>query len=152
MSQSLIGIIQAGVRYGKVWPCQPELNSVFPENRLILLTLLAQKVMPLFVVLNAVSLYWWHGSSQLPLIIAMSLLLLSIPLQGWYRLGLRAEKQLPPAMRHWYQQILQQLQSQGVAAASISQHTGQVLCYYDLGRLLQQAYRQLDKAFIREML
>lgn len=151
MSESFIGVIQAGVRYGKVWPCQPELNSVFPENRLILLTSWAQKVTPFFVVFNAALLNWWHGSVHLPLIVAMSLMLLSIPLQGWYRLGLRSQKQLPPAIRHWYQQILQQLQLQG-KDTTMKLQSGQVLRYYDLAQLLQQAYRQLDKAFIRETL
>ncbi|MEE2001313.1 terminus macrodomain insulation protein YfbV [Alkalimonas sp. MEB108] len=152
MLQSLMRVIQTGVRYGKVWPCQPELNSVFLENKLILVTSWAQKVTPPFIVLNGALLLWWHGSTHLPLILAMSLLLLSIPLQGWYRLGVRAEKQLPPAMCQWYQQILQQLQLQGVAVTARNPQPGQALRYYDLGQLLQQAYRQLDKAFIRNSL
>lgn len=152
MRQSLFNVIQAGVQYGKIWPRQPELNSMFPENRMILLTLWAQKVLPAFAVLNGVMLYLWHGHAQLPLLVAMSLLLLSMPLQGWYWLGVRSEKRLPPAMRQWYQQILQQLQLQGIAVVAPKQQTEQALRYYDLGQLLQQAYRQLDKTFIRETL
>ncbi|MEN3158386.1 terminus macrodomain insulation protein YfbV [Alkalimonas sp. NCh-2] len=152
MRQSMYTIIRTGMHYSKVWPMQPELNGVFPENRMIRLTQWAQRVLPGIAVLNAVLQYQWHGASQLPLLIAMSLLLLSIPLQGWYWLGVRSRKRLPPAVRQWYQQIMQQMQLQGVAVVPAPQAPEQTLRYYDLGQLLQQAYRQLDKAFIRNSL
>ncbi|MCC5851316.1 MAG: DUF412 family protein [Alkalimonas sp.] len=149
MQSSLRSVIQAGIAYSKVWPQQSDLNSIFPENRIIALTQWAQKIAPPFVVLNAVLLVSWHGGTQLPLVIAMSLLLLSMPLHGWYWLGVRSQKKLPPPTRHWYQQIQQQMQQHGVATALPQK---QALCYHDLGRLLQQAYRQLDRTFIRESL
>lgn len=150
MNQSMYATICAGVSYGQNWPLQPELNGLLPENRIIRMTSWAHKILPAIAVLNGWMQWQWFGVTQLPLLVAMTLLLLSMPIQGWYWLGVRSATKLPPALVSWYQHLVDKLQQNGITVAARSDdHT---LRYRDLGLILQQAYRQLDKAFIRNSL
>lgn len=147
MKQSMYSTISAGMQYGKSWPLQPELNGLFPENRMIRLTTWAQKVFPAIAVLNGWMQWQWFGGTQLPLLIAMTLLLLSMPVQGWYWLGVRSAAKLPPNLVEWHRQLVEKLQQRGCKVVTHSDDPS--LRYRDLALVLQQAYRQLDKAFIR---
>lgn len=147
MKQSLFATIQEGVSYSKNWPLQPELNGMFPENRMIRITSWAQKIVPAVAVLNGWVQWQLFGAAQLPMVVAMTLLLASMPVQGWYWLGVRSATKLPPSLAQWYQQLVDKLQQHGKTVSI--RHDDAALRYRDLGLLLQQAYRQLDKAFIR---
>ncbi|MCH8538651.1 MAG: DUF412 domain-containing protein [Alkalimonas sp.] len=147
MKQSMYSTISAGMQYGKNWPLQPELNGLLPENRMIRITTWAQKILPAIAVLNGWMQWQLFGVAQLPLLMAMTLLLLSMPVQGWYWLGVRSVTKLPPNLVEWHQQLVEKLQQHGSKVATRSDDP--TLRYRDLGLVLQQAYRQLDKAFIR---
>ncbi len=146
MQYPLYATVRAGREYSKQWPEQAELNSVFVESKVILLTSVTARVMPLSALCCAILQFWYLGMAFLPQILAMFLLLVSLPLQGWYWLGVRAATPLPPAIAAWYQQIRQQMQQQGIELAAIKPPG----CYRDLALLLRKAYQQLDKAFVRE--
>ena len=148
MQYPLYTTVVAGREYSKEWPAQAELNSVFIDNKVILLTSLTARIMPLAALGCATLQYWFLGSDHLPQILAMLLLLVSVPLQGWYWLGIRAATPLPPAVAAWYQQIRQQMLQQGVEMSAIKAPG----CYRDLALLLRKAYQQLDKAFVKEWL
>ena len=148
MQYPLYTTVIAGREYSKAWPVQAELNSLFIENKVILLTSLTARVMPIAALSCAALQYWFLGSAHLPQILAMFFLLVSLPLQGWYWLGVRASTPLPPAVAAWYQQIRQKMLQQGVELSQLKA-PGR---YRDLAHLLRAAYQQLDKAFVKEWL
>lgn len=143
---TLFSVLKKGHHYSKQWPAKPELNSLFAENKVILLTRLTSRYLPVLALATAYIQYSLLGSSFLPQIIAMMLFIASIPLQGFYWLGVRANTKLPPAHAAWLKQICDNMQQQGLEIPPFNQPSR----YLDLARVLQQAFRQLDKAFIRE--
>lgn len=145
MQYPLYSTVRAGREYSRQWPTKAELNGLFPENKVIRLTELAFRYIPLLALVVACLQFTLLGETFLPQILAMMLFLASLPFQGWYWLGVRAATPLPPAMISWYKQIRQQMQQHGIVLAPAS-HPYR---YRDLAQLLKQAYQQLDKTFIR---
>lgn len=141
----LISIIGTGVGYSRIWPTKPELNAIFPENKVIFLTNKAARYLPALALITALIQYKLLGAEFLGQILAMMLLLASMPLQGWYWLGVRANTALPPSLINWGTQIREQIQKQGKAEAV----PGIPKSYLDLARLLQHAYQQLDMSVMR---
>lgn len=148
MQYPLYTTVRAGREYGKQWPAKAELNSLFIENKVILLTSVAGRFLPILALVCAVLQYAYLGHAFLPQIFTMTLFLATLPLQGWYWLGVRSATPLPPSIASWYQQIRQKMQQQGVNLAPVKQPG----CYKDLAILLQQAYQQLDRAFVKQWL
>tara|TARA_Y100001963_G_scaffold156736_1_gene251089 strand:+ start:2610 stop:3080 length:471 start_codon:yes stop_codon:yes gene_type:complete len=146
MQYPLYSTLREGREYSKQWPAKAELNSLFIENKVILLTSIAGRFLPLLAIVCAVVQYFYLGKAFLPQILAMMLFVAALPLQGWYWLGVRAATPLPPSIASWYLQIRQKMQQQGISMAPIKQ-PGR---YKDLAILLQQAYQQLDRAFVRQ--
>jgi uncharacterized protein len=146
MQYPLYAMLRAGKEYSKQWPAKAELNSLFIENKVILLTTKAARLLPVLAIVSAAVQYSFLGKPFLPQIIAMMLFVATLPLQGWYWLGVRSVTPLPPAISSWYQQIRQKMQQQGIALAPVKQ-PGR---YKDLAVLLQQAYQQLDRAFVKQ--
>jgi len=138
----------AGREYSKQWPAKAELNSLFVENKVILLTSIAGRFLPLLALVCAGVQYHFLGATFLPQILTMSLFLATLPLQGWYWLGVRAATPLPPSIASWYQQIREKMQQCGISLAPAKQPG----CYKDLAVLLQQAYQQLDRTFVKQWL
>jgi uncharacterized protein len=143
---AMFSTLKAGLQYSRDWPVVPELNALFPENKVIRMTVFAQKALPVVAVSGALVQFNQLGAEQLPLILTMMLFILSMPFQGWYWLGKRSQTELPPALSGWYSDIKQKMQAQGVQIAT-PQHKAR---YADLALLLKQAFRQLDKTFIRD--
>lgn len=146
MQYPLVSTVRSGRKYCQQWPARAELNSLFIENRVVLLASLLTKLMPVLAASCAIIQLWFLGMAFLPQIAAMCLLLLSLPLQLWYWMGIRANTPLPPSLLAWYQQIRQLMHQQGIETAKLNA-PGR---YQDLALLLQKAYQQLDKAFFRE--
>lgn len=146
MQYPLYSTLREGWEYSKQWPAKAELNSLFIENKVILLTSIAGRFLPMLAVMCAVVQYAYLGSTFLPQILAMMLFVAAIPLQGWYWLGVRSATPLPPSIASWYQQIRQKMQQQGIQLAPAKQ-PGR---YKDLAILLQQAYQQLDRTFVKQ--
>jgi uncharacterized membrane protein YfbV (UPF0208 family) len=145
---AMFSTLKAGLQYSRDWPLAPELNAIFPENKVIRATVFAQKTLPAVAVAGALVQFNQLGATQLPLILTMMLFILSMPFQGWYWLGKRAKTELPPTLSGWYSEIKQKMQSQGLQIQS-PQHK---LRYSDLALLLKQAFGQLDKTFLRDWL
>ncbi len=145
---AMFSTLKAGLQYSRDWPLVPELNGIFPENKVIRMTLFAQKVLPAVALAGALVQFNLLGAAQLPLILTMMLFILSMPFQGWYWLGKRSQTELPPGLSGWYSEIRQKMQSHGLQIQN-PQHK---LCYSDLALLLKQAFRQLDKTFLRDWL
>ncbi len=145
---AMLSTLKAGLQYSRDWPVQPQLNAVFPENKVIRMTLFAQKSFPVIAVAGALVQFNQLGTDQLPLIVTMMLFILSMPLQGWYWLGKRAKTELPPGLSSWYGEIRQKMQAQGLQ----TEHPQHKLRYADLAVLLKQAFGQLDKTLLREWL
>lgn len=143
---SLFSVVKKGHHYSKQWPNQSELNSLFPENKIILLTALASRYLPLLAIVTAYIQYSLLGSEFLIQIIAMMLFIATLPLQGLYWLGVRANTKLTPSHAAWFRQICNKMQQHGLELPQYKLPSR----YIDLAHVLQQAYRQLDKAFIRE--
>ncbi|CAM3867893.1 terminus macrodomain insulation protein YfbV [Rheinheimera salexigens] len=143
---SLYSVLKKGHHYSKKWPVKPELNSIFPENKIILLTSLSSRYLPLLAIAVAYIQYSLLGSGFLPQIIAMMLFIATLPLQGFYWLGVRSKTTLTPAHAAWFRHICDKMQQHGIELPRYNQ-PGR---YIDLAQVLQQAYRQLDKAFIRD--
>lgn len=141
----LFSIINAGVKYSQIWPAKPELNAIFPENKVIFLTKKSAKVLPLLALVTAIVQFRLLGVEFLGQIIAMLLLLVSMPLQGWYWLGVRADSLLPPALINWGNEIREQMQKQGTLDVVPMSPKN----YCDLAKLLQLAYQQLDQTVMR---
>lgn len=148
MQYPFYATLRAGREYGKQWPDKAELNSLFIENKVILLTSILGRYVPGLAAVCAAIQFSYLGISYLPQIITMLLFLATLPLQGWYWLGVRAKTPLPPSIASWYQQIRQKMQQQGIHLAPVK-HPG---CYKDLAQVLQQAYQQLDRAFVKQWL
>ncbi len=145
---AMFSTLKAGLQYSRDWPVVLELNSVFPENKVIRMTVFAQKTLPVVAVVGALVQFNQLGSSQLPLILTMMLFILSMPFQGWYWLGKRSQTELPPGLTSWYGEIKQKMQAQGLQ----TQNPQHKLRYADLALLLKQAFGQLDKTFLRDWL
>ncbi|GGW68148.1 terminus macrodomain insulation protein YfbV [Alishewanella tabrizica] len=141
----LFKYIGTGIRYGRVWPTKPELNAIFPENRIILLTHFAARYLPLLAFITAVVQYQLLGAAFLGQIVAMMLFIATMPLQGWYWLGVRANSDLPPALINWGNEIREQIQKHG----KTEMLPGIPKSYFDLAKLLQQAYQQLNNTVMR---
>lgn len=148
MQFKLFSTIRSGRQYSQLWPCQTELNSVFPENKVIRLTGLGFRFLPVLAVATALLQFHLLGMAFLPQILAMMLFLVTLPFQGLYWLGIRSQTPLPPSIASWFVEIRQKMQQQGIELPVVKQPGS----YFDLARLLKQAYQQLDKAFIKEWL
>lgn len=142
---NLISTLGAGVRYSRIWPAKPELNAIFPENKVIFLTKMAVRYLPVLAVATAIMQFKLLGAEFLGQIIAMMLFIMSMPLQGWYWLGVRANTNLPPALIRWGNEIREQIQKHSQLEALPSSPKS----YLDLAHLLQQAYKQLDNTVMR---
>jgi uncharacterized membrane protein YfbV (UPF0208 family) len=149
MRTDVSSTLQMGVHYSKTWPLLQELNGLFPENRMIRLTLLLKMWMPPLAVLSVCVQLQYFGSSYMWTAVSCGLFLLALPLQGYYWLGLRAQSPLSPATTRWYEDIRNQMQQAGVQVPQAA--TGKP-SYADLARVLDSAFRQLDKAFFRHWL
>lgn len=145
---AMFSTLKAGLQYSRDWPVVVELNAIFPENKIIRMTVFAQKAFPVVAVTGALVQFNQLGTAQLPLILTMMLFILSLPFQGWYWLGKRAQTELPPGLSCWYGEIKQKMQAHGLH----TQNPSDKLRYEDLALLLKQAFGQLDKTFLRDWL
>lgn len=149
MHTDFSGTVQLGVNYSKTWPMQPELASLFPENRLIRFTLMLKQWMPAAAVLSFCVQLQYSGMSHFWLAASWALLLLSLPIQALFLLGQRARTPLPPQLQGWYQQIRQHMQQAGLPTPQPAQAKP---VFHDLAIVLRSAYQQLDRAFVKQLI
>src|SRR5690606_31353793 len=114
MSMNIFGTkLQQGRHYMTLWPRRPELNSMFPENRVIKATEFALKIIPALAVLSVMLQFQLGELHYWPSVMTSVLFLLSLPLQGYYWLGQRADTRLPPSLASWYREINGKMNEQG---------------------------------------
>lgn len=129
-----------GWHYMKVWPNHAVVGAL-PEAHVIPATRLGSLYLPVAAVVNFAVQWYWLGSSHMGQIIAASLFLLLLPLQGYYWLGKRAYQLLPLGLKSWYFELQNKLASAGQDVRLPSHRPGP--CYIDLARILRKALADL---------
>ncbi len=147
MQKGMLGLIKEGQSYRKLWPLKKELAAIFVEYRVIKATNLAIAVLPMVAVLSFMVQVNVLGSHYTPQAIASALFLLSMPAQGLYWLGKRANTQLPLSTASWYHKIHQQMTEEGCRPPKSAARPR----YKELAELLKHAFEKMDKAFTRDM-
>lgn len=128
-----------GADYSSVWPQHPELAAFFPEQKVIYLLNWGKRLIPALIVISGCLQLQWGTSDNWPTFIASCMFALSLPVQGYYWLGRRAETQLPPSLSRWYFEINQKLN----CMPSVNRSS-----YFDLAKTLRKAFEQLDRVFL----
>lgn len=136
MRQPLWRTFSDGWKYMKLWPNHAVVGAM-PEARVIPATRLGTIWLPIAALLNFTVQWYWLGSAHMPQIIAASLFLLLLPLQGYYWLGRRSYQELTPALKAWYFDLRDKLSSNGEDVRLPSDRKGP--CYIDLARILRKA-------------
>lgn len=132
--------VQCGRRYMKLWPKHPIVGNL-PESQVIPFSKLGARWLPVAAGVNAFVQWQYLGIEYAPQIIACSLFIFLLPLQGYYWLGKRAYRPLPIPLVRWYQELKTKLNQQGEDIRLPSHRPGP--CYIDLARVLQQALKKL---------
>ncbi|WP_194755456.1 terminus macrodomain insulation protein YfbV [Aliidiomarina indica] len=128
--------VRRGIKYMKVWPNHAVVGNM-TEAKVIPATRLGARVLPIAAVANFFVQFQYLGMDYLPQIIGASLFILLLPLQGYYWLGQRAYRELPPPLKHWYFELKQKLNDSGEDIRLPSHRPGP--CYIDLARVLRTA-------------
>ncbi|HLV48401.1 MAG TPA: terminus macrodomain insulation protein YfbV [Aliidiomarina sp.] len=132
--------LQRGRRYMKLWPKHAVVGNL-PESRVVPLTKLGVRWLPVAAFANAFVQWQYLGLDYLPQILAASLFILVLPLQGYYWLGQRAYARLPLPLESWYTELKEKLNTKGDDIRLPSHRPGP--CYIDLARVLKKALKQL---------
>ncbi len=131
----------------KIWPMEKQLFGLFPECRIITATKFGMQVMPPIAIMMVALQLHYLGSAFLAQALTMGIFFFSLPLQGLYWLGSRSNQPLPPGMHAWYKDIYLKMQQQGCALESLTPKPR----FKELAKLLRTAFKELDRAFTRDM-
>lgn len=147
MQKTLLGQISDGHQYSKIWPLEPMLGAVFLEFRVIKATKLALKVVPMLALLSIFVQVTYLTTDYLPQALTFALFLASMPAQGLYWLGKRANTPLPPQEAVWYREVYGKMTAAGIEPkVSLSKPR-----YLDLAYLLKEVFDKMDSAFKRDL-
>ena len=135
MKPGIIKVLKDGRDYGKEWP-HHSVTAGFTESRVIPMTRLGERWTPAIAVLNSALFYQFMPATELAQGILLSLIMLSLPLQGLYWLGWRARQPLSPRLKHWYKELQEKLRSSGEDCQPKG-HKGPD--YYDLAVIIRRA-------------
>ncbi|EKO3557885.1 DUF412 domain-containing protein [Vibrio metschnikovii] len=137
----IIHSLRDGQKYMDTWPMRKELNLLFPEARIIKATRFGIKVMPAIAAISVLTQMSFHNLQAMPQTIVVALFAISLPLQGIWWLGSRANTQLPPSLAGWYRELHQKIIETGFALEPLKAKPR----YKELALVLNRAFRQLDK-------
>ncbi|EKO3583606.1 DUF412 domain-containing protein [Vibrio metschnikovii] len=137
----IIHSLRDGQKYMDTWPMRKELNLLFPEARIIKATRFGIKVMPAIAAISVLTQMSFHNLQAMPQTIVVALFAISLPLQGIWWLGSRANTQLPPSLAGWYRELHQKIIETGFALEPLKTKPR----YKELALVLNRAFRQLDK-------
>ncbi|MFC3024709.1 terminus macrodomain insulation protein YfbV [Vibrio zhugei] len=132
--------LKDGQKYMDAWPVRKELNPMFPEQRIIKATKFAVKVMPAVAAISVLTQMVFHNQAAMPQAIIVALFAMSLPIQGIWWLGQRANTALPPSLASWYREIHQKILDSGFALEPAKSKPR----YKELAQVLNRAFRQLD--------
>ncbi len=147
MFKRVTELFKSGQEYMRIWPMQKQLYALFPECRIIAATKFGIQIMPAVAVLVMFVQIQALGSDVIPQAITMGLFFISLPIQGLLWLGFRAEQDLPPQILSWYKEIHAKMQSHGCQLQRISKKPK----FKELAILLRTAFKELDKAFTKNL-
>jgi uncharacterized membrane protein YfbV (UPF0208 family) len=143
----IVTYLKSGQEYMHIWPMQKQLYALFPECRIIAATKFGMKVMPAVAVIVVAMQLQYLGMDVLAQSITMGIFFLSLPVQGILWLGHRSEQVLPPQINSWYKDIYAKMQQQGCQL----QHQSTKPTFKELAVLLRTAFKELDKAFTKNL-
>lgn len=129
-------VLRHGRDYMKIWPNHAIVGNL-PEARFIPATRWGVRLLPGAAIANFFVQFQYLGADYLIQIIAASLFLLALPIQGYYWLGKRAYSMLPPALNGWYFELKTKLNESGEDIRLPSHRKGP--CFIDLARVLRKA-------------
>ncbi|MGC9403458.1 terminus macrodomain insulation protein YfbV [Vibrio genomosp. F10] len=138
----LVHSLRDGQKYMDTWPMRKELAILFPEQRVIKATRFAIRVMPAIAAISVITQVAFQNQQALPQAVVVALFAISLPLQGMWWLGNRANKQLPPSLASWYREMHQKIVETGMALEPMKSKPR----YKELAQILNRAFRQLDKS------
>ncbi|PCS21412.1 terminus macrodomain insulation protein YfbV [Candidatus Enterovibrio escicola] len=133
-----------GNMYMTEWPVRKELTFIFPENRVIVVTQFAIKVMPAVAIISVFVQIAFNNYSGLPQAMITALFALSMPLQSLWWLGQRRDTLLPPDLAGWYRALHEKVISEGGVLQPIRSRPR----YKELAQTLNRAFKQLDKSSV----
>ena len=141
--------LKMGQHYLNIWPLEPKLGAIFPENRVIKATLFAQKMMPFLAVLFVVwqQIYARGDNMALAVAVLSALFALCLPLQGFYWLGKRAQTPLSPQSAVGFHHFLEKLKEKQEVIPNFSDKP----TYLDLANLLKMAQKKLPQDFWQDL-
>ncbi|MFC4699669.1 terminus macrodomain insulation protein YfbV [Glaciecola siphonariae] len=139
--------IKDGREYMRIWPMEKQLYSLFPECRIISATKFGIQVMPPIAIMVVALQLHYLGMDFLPQALSVGIFFFSLPLQGLFWLGNRANQPLPPHMLAWYHDIYNKMQRQGCALEAITPKPK----FKELAKLLRTAFKELDRAFTKNL-
>ncbi|AWX13360.1 hypothetical protein CEP49_01760 [Mergibacter septicus] len=140
--------LKNGRKYLKTWVLEPRLGMIFPENRIIKMTKFAQNLILPMILLTLgwqyfISGYQYLSSAATSITI---IILLLLPLQGYWWLGKRAVTPLPLTTSTWFHHIRQRLAEKETLPPASSPPN-----YQNLAEILAKASVRLDKSFWQEI-
>ncbi|KOO03688.1 terminus macrodomain insulation protein YfbV [Vibrio nereis] len=137
----LVHSLRNGQKYMDIWPMRKELNLLFPEQRIIKATRFGIKVMPAIAAISVLTQMVFNNYQSMPQAVIIALFAISMPIQGIWWLGNRANTQLPPSLASWYREIHHKIVESGFALEPVKSRPR----YKELAQVLNRAFRQLDK-------
>ncbi|UCX04305.1 terminus macrodomain insulation protein YfbV [Shewanella glacialimarina] len=147
MVLNVVTLIRDGKKYMSTWPMVRQLGFYFPEYRVVKATQTAFWAMPVIALFVASSQIYVLGWGHFPQTLAMTLFIISLPIQGLLWLGWRSRHPLPLSLFDWSNQLSQKLNQMGVNC----QPLGAKACYLDFASLLNIAFNRLDKHYWDEL-
>ncbi len=133
--------LRDGQKYMDLWPMRKELSLLFPEQRVIKATRFGIKMMPAVAAISVLTQMVFNNVAYLPQAIVTAVFAISLPLQGMWWLGNRANTTLPPSLAGWYRELHGKITESGFALEPAKSHPR----YKELAFILNRAFRQLDK-------
>ena len=147
MLNQLTTYLKSGQEYMRIWPMQKQLYALFPECRIMSATKFGMKIMPALAVFVVAIQLQYLGTDALAQALTMGIFFISMPVQGLLWLGHRSEQELPPLINGWYKDIYAKMQIQGCQL----QHQSAKPTFKELAVLLRTAFKELDKAFTKNL-
>ncbi|WP_038172766.1 MULTISPECIES: terminus macrodomain insulation protein YfbV [Vibrio] len=138
----LVHSLRDGQKYMDTWPIRKELTMLFPEQRIIKATRFGVKVMPAIAAISVLTQMAFNNYPSMPQSVIIALFAISMPIQGMWWLGNRANTELPPSLAGWYREIHQKIADSGFALEPLKSRPR----YKELAQILNRAFRQLDKS------
>ncbi|MDU0111816.1 DUF412 family protein [Psychrosphaera aquimarina] len=141
----LVATLNSGYKFSQTWPKKEPYLLSFPQTGYVKLADLAMTVAPIIAFITAYLQLSYNGMDNINTTIAMSLLILSLPIHGYFLLGKQAEADLPIGLKSWYREIEQQLQNSDVEmkqGVNLNKSKAHKLTYMDLAKLLKVRFER----------